>query len=299
MSVRRLPLPTGAVMVVLVAAGACTSGQGADPADHCDVVAQAVDAGALADDLISPAGGPLATRERIGEVLGLLDPVAASAPDDQATDWRLLRDGIVAADVALEGYGYDLVSIATSESDDADPLVALSGDATTELRIRLADDVGERCGVTVMTPTGALGLPRSTEVEVDDLDPRVVDPLELPPERLAGLLARTFDAAELDAAFAAADVDSVSELADRPPAPDAAEAAALLAELVDRVQVRERGDDERLDVLWDDCEGGDDSSCDLLAFLAPPGSAYEVIGATCGGRSEAQGAGACSERELR
>lgn len=299
MLVRRWPLSTRGVLGLALVLGACSSGGGPDAADHCELVIEAVEAGALADDLIGPAGGPVALRERLEYVLAALEPVAATAPSEQATDWRLLRDALGAAEEALDGYGYDLVSLATTDTEDAVALVNLGGDATTELRIRLADDVAERCGVDVETPTRSFGLPRSTDEAGDDLDPRVVDPLELPPERLAGLLARTFEPDELDAAFAAADVDSVSELADRLLDDDTASISVLVDQLVDRVQIGERGDDERLDAMWDACEEGDDTACDLLAFLAPPGSAYEAAGLSCGGRREGSGAEPCSELELR
>ncbi len=279
--------------------GACSSSGGTDAADHCALVAEAIDAGALADDLVGPEGGPVALSERLDDVLAALDPVAATAPSEQATDWRLLRDALESADAALDDYGHDLVALATTDTDDAAPLVALGGDSTTEIRVRLAGDAAERCGLEVALPTGSFGLGRPTDEAADDLDPRVVDPLELPPERLAGLLARTFDASELEAAFAAADVDSVSELADVLLGDDTASVSALVDQLVDRVQVDDRGDDERLDALWDSCDTGDDTACDLLAFLSPPGSAYEAGGLACGGRREEPGTEPCSEVELR
>ncbi|MEO1063687.1 MAG: hypothetical protein AAFZ07_19905, partial [Actinomycetota bacterium] len=163
MLVRRSSLAARGALALLVGATACSSGGGPDAADHCDLVAVAVDAGALADDLIGPGGGPVALRERLSDVLDALGPVAETAPDEQATDWRLLRDLLDAGDEALEAYGYDLVALATTDTEDAVPLVNLSGEATTELRVRLADDAVERCGLDVETPTLAFGLPRSTD----------------------------------------------------------------------------------------------------------------------------------------
>lgn len=299
MFARRSSLPARGVLGALVLLGACSSGGGSDAADHCDLVADAVAVGVLDDDLVGPGGGPVALSERLEDVLAILGRVAATAPSEQATDWRLLRDALVSADAALQDYGYDLVALATTDTDDAAPLIALSGDATTELRVRLADDATTRCGLEIEAPTRTLGLGRPTDEAAADLDPRVVDPLELPPERLAGLLARTFDADELAAAFAAADVDSVSELAVLLLGDDTASVADLVDQLVDRVQVDDRGDDERLDALWDSCESGDDTACDLLAFLAPPGTAYEAVGLTCGGRREGSATGSCSDDELR
>lgn len=46
---------------------------------------------------------------------------------------------------------------------------------------------------------------------------------------------------------------------------------------------QERGDDPRLDAIWDDCDAGDMRACDLLFFHAPTGSAYEEQAETCGG----------------
>ncbi len=39
-----------------------------------------------------------------------------------------------------------------------------------------------------------------------------------------------------------------------------------------------------LRTLGDDCQGGDNTACDLLYSIAPIGSGYEQIGFTCGGR---------------
>ena len=46
---------------------------------------------------------------------------------------------------------------------------------------------------------------------------------------------------------------------------------------------QERGDDERLDALADDCEGGDPRACDLLYLNTSEGSGYEEIALACGG----------------
>jgi len=45
----------------------------------------------------------------------------------------------------------------------------------------------------------------------------------------------------------------------------------------------DRGDDPRLDALWNDCAGGDMAACDTLYREAPSGSVYEQFGDTCGG----------------
>jgi hypothetical protein len=263
-------------------------------------VAEALDAGVLDDGLLDPSGGPQALRERLDEVLAAADDVAGTAPEDTDADWRLLLDALRAADETLETYGYDLVAAATATDPEATAsLIALGGDASTRLRVRLADDVTRRCGSTVERPTSALGIPSAIDDTADDLDPRVVDPRQLPPERLAGLLARTFTLEELAGAFDAADVDSVSELARVLTEGSPADSRALLDQLVDRVQVRQRGDDPRLDALWDACVEDGGTACDLLGFLAPPGSAYETTASTCGGRSEDPSVGGCSETELR
>jgi len=46
-----------------------------------------------------------------------------------------------------------------------------------------------------------------------------------------------------------------------------------------------RGDDPRLDALWDQCAAGYGGACDQLFDQAPLGSAYESFAATCGNRS--------------
>ncbi|MEM9606810.1 MAG: hypothetical protein AAGA99_05260 [Actinomycetota bacterium] len=289
----------GAVVAAALIVVGCSSG-GSDGASHCDHVEAAVAAGAFDDELLEPTGGPQALREQLTAVLEALDRAAASAPDDLSADWRLLADALGDADEALASYGYDLVALATTgTAEEAQPLVAAGGDAVTELRVDLVDDITTRCAVDVDRPTSALGLPDSDEVVIDDLDPRVVDPRQLPPERLAGLLARTFEIAELEAAFDAAGVDSVSELADVLLDGSRAESRALLDQLVDRVRVSERGDDPRLDALWDACVEDGDSACDLLGFISPAGSAYEAIALSCGGRVETPGPASCSEQELR
>jgi hypothetical protein len=55
----------------------------------------------------------------------------------------------------------------------------------------------------------------------------------------------------------------------------------------------ERGQDPRLDVLWEECAGGDLSACDDLYRESPVGSDYERFGDTCGNRTE--GGAWCSE----
>lgn len=44
------------------------------------------------------------------------------------------------------------------------------------------------------------------------------------------------------------------------------------------------GDDVGLDQLWDECEAGDGTKCDLLFESAPVDSEYESFGVTCGDR---------------
>lgn len=46
------------------------------------------------------------------------------------------------------------------------------------------------------------------------------------------------------------------------------------------------GDDPELDVLWDDCEAGSGTSCDLLWSNSPVGSEYEEFGVSCGNRPD-------------
>lgn len=52
------------------------------------------------------------------------------------------------------------------------------------------------------------------------------------------------------------------------------------------------GDDPALDDLTQRCFEGEMQACDQLYFQSPLGSDYETYGATCGGRTEADG-GAC------
>lgn len=44
------------------------------------------------------------------------------------------------------------------------------------------------------------------------------------------------------------------------------------------------GDDADLDVLWDQCEAGDNPACDELYEVSELGSGYEAFGDACGGR---------------
>jgi hypothetical protein len=44
------------------------------------------------------------------------------------------------------------------------------------------------------------------------------------------------------------------------------------------------GDDEELDLLYEECEAGDMVACDDLYYDSPPRSAYEDFGSTCGER---------------
>jgi hypothetical protein len=48
----------------------------------------------------------------------------------------------------------------------------------------------------------------------------------------------------------------------------------------------ERGQDPRLDVLWDECADGDLDACDDLYRESPAGSDYERFGDTCGNRTD-------------
>lgn len=288
----------GAVAVALVAA-ACSSG-GSDGASHCDHAERAVAAGAFDDDLLEPTGGPQALQEQMAAVRSALEAAADSAPTDRGADWRLLNDAMTDADEVLAAFGYDLIAVAATGSDDDErPLLVAGGQAITQVRVTLVDDITARCGVEIDRPTSGRGLSASGGGAVADLDPRIVDPQQLPPERLAGLLARTFEIDELHDAFDAAGVDSVSELAVVLLEGSPAESGGLFDQLIDRVQVRQRGDDPRLDALWDACVDDDDSACELLGFLAPVGSAYEAIALSCGGRLAVPGSAACSDQELR
>lgn len=53
------------------------------------------------------------------------------------------------------------------------------------------------------------------------------------------------------------------------------------------------GDDSYMDGLWLDCQAGAWWACDELFFVAPIGSDYELVGATCGGVTDGTTAGAC------
>jgi len=46
------------------------------------------------------------------------------------------------------------------------------------------------------------------------------------------------------------------------------------------------GDDEDLDILWDQCEAGTGKSCDELFMNSPISSEYEKFGLSCGRRPE-------------
>lgn len=61
--------------------------------------------------------------------------------------------------------------------------------------------------------------------------------------------------------------------------------AAILDCLGDRVSEDEGyGDDLVLDLLWDQCAGGNPQACDELYRDAPIGSRYETYGRSCGDR---------------
>ena len=49
-------------------------------------------------------------------------------------------------------------------------------------------------------------------------------------------------------------------------------------------QPTEYGDDEELDLLWDECEAGEGKSCDELFMKSPINSDYEEFGLNCGRR---------------
>jgi hypothetical protein len=51
--------------------------------------------------------------------------------------------------------------------------------------------------------------------------------------------------------------------------------------------ISDYGSDPALDVLADECEGGDFQACDDLYNQSDFGSSYEACGDTCGGRNEA------------
>ena len=46
------------------------------------------------------------------------------------------------------------------------------------------------------------------------------------------------------------------------------------------------GDDDSLDAMQDDCEGGELLACDLLWLSSPERSAYERVALSCGGTTE-------------
>lgn len=60
-----------------------------------------------------------------------------------------------------------------------------------------------------------------------------------------------------------------------------------------RSEPMHRGQDIRLDLLWDACERGDGVACDSLFDAAPIGSDYEEFGYTCGQRTREV---SCAER---
>jgi len=60
--------------------------------------------------------------------------------------------------------------------------------------------------------------------------------------------------------------------------------AAVLECLGDRTGSADvYGDDQVLDLLWDQCEDGNSQACDALYRDAPIGSGYELYGRTCAG----------------
>jgi hypothetical protein len=56
------------------------------------------------------------------------------------------------------------------------------------------------------------------------------------------------------------------------------------------------GDDPELDLLWDQCEAGQMSSCSDLYYGSPWGSDYEEFGETCGQR--VQYSPSCEDEDL-
>ncbi|MGH1492042.1 MAG: hypothetical protein ACRBK7_22085 [Acidimicrobiales bacterium] len=50
------------------------------------------------------------------------------------------------------------------------------------------------------------------------------------------------------------------------------------------IGVENYGDDERLDLLYEDCGAGDDRACDILFWVSGVSTGYETFGLECGGR---------------
>lgn len=56
------------------------------------------------------------------------------------------------------------------------------------------------------------------------------------------------------------------------------------------------GDDAELDVLAQECFGGDPGACDDLFLESDVGSDYEAYGSTCGGRLALGSDGGCESQ---
>jgi len=146
-----------------------------------------------------------------------------------------------------------LLIVAACSDDDADPAVTTTVDTTAANATTSTSAPAET--TTTAVPTGDTTKPRSDGPErADKKDP-------------AGIR-----------------ITSLSKI----PPPDRGGGGAAPGG-----PPTERGQDPRLDVLWEDCADGDLDACDRLYRESPAGSDYERFGDTCGNRTE--GGAWCSE----
>ncbi len=286
-----------ALLCVLAGAGCTGDAEEADDTDPCVAIAAAVDAGALDDGLVDPFGGAPALADALDRAAAAARDAGAAAARDAGASassstssaWDELAGALDGADAELADAGYDLVAVASTPAEQTPATTALGGDQVTSLRQALAADARSRCGLDVAEPTTALGpLVVDPVVAPPGPDPRTAEPLSLDAGSLAALIARTYAPDELRELLRAASVRSVSELAGAALA-GAPGTEGVADDLRRRRGAAELGDDEALDGWADGCDAGDGGSCDVLAALAPEGSEYARVAATCGGRRQPTG----------
>ena len=252
----------------------------------------AVEEGADADDpcaplraLVHDLGDLPADARSLADRLGAASTAAVAAVIDLGPESRLAAGAFATLLWDLAGVYRRLAEVrptaSAAERDTVDELVD-----TTPAFMRMLVAVG---GLSTMMPATTATCP------LPDLD---VSPRAM---RFPGAV-REFAETDLGGQPAFAVLDALAagfdDAGERLAGGRTSDLASAYDECAGDLSATDLGDNEGCDALAAACEKDDDLACNDLYWISVPGSAYEAIGASCGGRAglgDPRFAGFCDE----